>query len=107
MDKKLFVKKLHDVFCESNKGKKKYSQVWLTQLDYGGLYYSNDYALKLKAEHQIENYSTEIKEVSKLLREKAKEELKYITRVTVYGQNDKAECENDDYLVYEAAAACP
>lgn len=59
----------------------------------GVLYYSNDFVLKLKAEHKIERYLTEITEVSKLLREKAKEELKYITRVTVYGPDDKAECE--------------
>lgn len=106
MDKKILVKKLHDVFCESNKGEKKYSQVWLTQLDYGGLYYSDDYVLKLKAEHQIENLFTEITEVVKLLGQKAKEESKYITRVKIYGPNDSAEYQTDDYLVYEEATAC-
>lgn len=106
MDKKALVKKLHEVFCESNKGERKYSQVWLSQLDYGGLYYSNDFALKLKTEHKIERYLTEITEVVKLLREKAKEESKDIVRVVVYGPHDKAECENDDYLVYDEETAC-
>lgn len=106
MDKKVLVKKLHDVFCESNKGEKKYSQVWLSQLDYGGLYYSNDFVLKLKTEHKIERHLTEISQVIKLLGEKAKEEAKSILRVVVYGPNDKAECESEDYLIYDGETAC-
>ncbi len=106
MDTKALVKKLHDVFCESNKGEKKYSQIWLSRLDYGGLYYSDDFVLYLKAEHQIERYVTEVKYIITLLSQKAKEELKSIMRVRIYGPDDKAECESDDYLVYNEETAC-
>lgn len=107
MDTKALVKKLHEVFTENNKGDKKYSQVWLSQLDYGGLYYSKNFALKLKADHKIERYSTEISFVSSLIREKAKEESKSILRIAVFGPDENAEPESDDYLVYEEETALP
>ncbi len=101
MDAKALVKILHEVFAENNKGDKKYSQVWLSQLNYGGLYYSDDFALKLKAEQKIERYLNEVTFISSLLREKAQEESKSIMRVSVYGPDEKAEPESDDYIVYE------
>ena len=72
---------------------------------YGGLYYSNDFALKLKAEHKIERYLTEIQYISALLREKATEEAKSILRVSVYGPEERAEPESDDYVVFEEEIA--
>ena len=37
MDTKLLIKKLHDVFCVNNKIGKKYTEVWLSEVDLGGL----------------------------------------------------------------------
>ncbi len=105
MDKKALIKKLREIFTESNKGDRRYSIIWLSQLNYGGLYYSKDFALKLKAEHKIERYLTEIQYVFGLLREKAAEESKPILRVSIYGPNDNVEPESDDYLVFEAEPA--
>ncbi len=96
---------MHQVFSEKNKGEKKYSSIWLSEVDFGGLYHSDKFILNLKAEHQIERYFTEIKDIITILGQKAKEELKYIRQVRVYGPNDKAERESDDFLVYEEAPA--
>lgn len=108
MDPKALINKLHQIFFENyNKGEKRYSQIWLSEVDFGGLYHSNKFDLNLKAEHKIERYYTEIKDIITMLGQKAKEELKSIMSVRVYGPNDKVECESDDYLVYEKETACP
>ena len=106
MDTKALVKKLREVFSEAFKDGRRYSHIWLSPLDYDGLYQSEDFVLKLRSENKIERYLTEITEVSNVLRKNFKEELKHIVSVVVYGPNEKAECEADDYLVYEEAAAC-
>lgn len=102
---KALINKLQETFEANNQGDKKYSRVWLSQLNYGGLYYSKDFALKLKAEHKIERLLTEISFVSSLIREKAAEESKSIMRISVYGPDEKAEPESDDYIIYEDATA--
>ncbi len=107
MDTKALVNKLHNVFNESNNTGKRYSQIWLSEVDFGGLYHSDKFVLNLKSEHQIERYSTELKNIITMLAQKAKEELKYIMHVVVYEPDDKAECETDDYLVYEKETAFP
>lgn len=106
MDTKTLVKKLREAFSETLKEGRKYSQIWLSPLDYDGLYQSDDFVLKLRSEYKIERYLTEITAVSNVLRKNFKEELKQIVSVVVYGPNEKAECEADDYLVYEEATAC-
>jgi hypothetical protein len=107
MDTKALVKKLHDIFQGNNNGINKYSKVWLSHLNYGGLYYSKDFELKLKTEYKIDRYLKEIEEVSSLLQEKAREESKYILRISVYGSDEQAEPENDDYLVHEEEEVLP
>ncbi len=107
MDTKTLVKKLNRVFSESKNTRKQYSQIWLSEVDFGGLYHSDQFVLNLKAEHPIERYSTELKDIITMLAQKAKEELKYIMHVAVYEPDDKAECESDDYLVYEEETAYP
>lgn len=107
MDTKTLVKNLNRVFSESNNTEKKYLQIWLSEVDFGGLYHSDKFVLNLKAEHRIERYSTELKDIITMLAQKAKEELKYIMHVAVYEPDDAAECESDDYLVYEKETVSP
>lgn len=105
MDTKAFIKKLQEIFSENNKGEKKYSQVWLSEIDLGGLYHSDSYVLRLKAAHTIKDFFSETLEIIKTLNEKAKEESKYISRVAVYDITEKAHPGSDDIIVYEEASA--
>jgi hypothetical protein len=73
--------------------------------DFGGLYHSKKYILNVKADHQMENCSTEIKDVLHLLDKEAKEELKYIWRVAVHHANEDVYCESN-WIVYEEEKAC-
>lgn len=105
MDTKALIRKLRDVFGKNDKGVKKYNQIWLSEIDFNGLYQSDKFTLNLKSKNKIERYLTELEFVSSLLRDKAKEELKYIMVVKVFGPDEKAEPESDDYIVYEEEAA--
>ena len=46
-------KKLKDVFCNENKAEKKYATVWLSDVDFGGLYQTDKFVVNVKAEHKI------------------------------------------------------
>ena len=56
MDTNTIIKNLKGIFCDSNKRDKRYSEVWLSDVDFGGLYHTNKYyILNVKAEHKIDN----------------------------------------------------
>ena len=105
MDTKSLINKLREVFDESNKGDKRYSQIWLSEVDFGGLYHSDKFVLNLKAEHEIQRHFSEIKDIITMLGQKAKEELKSIWRVKVYQANEEIQIESQDLLVLEESSA--
>ncbi len=106
MDTKTIIKKLNEIFCEYNRSEKKYSEVWLSDVDFGGLYNSGQYVLNIKAEHNIQSCSDEIKYIISMLDEKAKEELKYIWRVVVYNAYEQVHCHSVEALIYNDTIAC-
>lgn len=107
MDTKTLINNLKQVFCDSQKQGRKYSEVWLSDVDFGGLYHTDKYyILNVKAEHTIDSCSDEIKDVLDLLNEKAKGELTHIWRVDVYHSNDDFYCMGDDLLVYTEDKSC-
>jgi len=101
MDTKALIKKLQDLFAERNNGEKRYSKIWLSEIDLGGLYRSPGFVLRLKAAFTIKDFFEETLEIIRLIRDKANEESKYIPRVSVYDINEKAEPSDDDLLIYE------
>lgn len=103
MDTKALIKKLKEVFSE--RGEKKYSQIWLSEIDLGGLYHTDSYILRLKAAYTVKDFFNETLEIIKTLNEKAKEEAKYISRVSVYDITETAHPESDDIIIYEEASA--
>ena len=105
MDTKALIKKLQEIFAESNKGEKKYSQIWLSEIDLGGLYYFDKFVLRLKAAHTIKDFFNETPEIITMLNEKAKEESKFIPRVAVYDILEKAHPQRGDIIVYKEASA--
>jgi hypothetical protein len=98
---------LEQVFCAENKNNKKYSEIWLSDVDFGGLYHSDKFVVNVKAEHQLESCNEEIKYiVTKLFKQLPQEELEYVWRVDVYNSNEEIHCQIDDILVYPTAEAC-
>jgi hypothetical protein len=108
MDRNLLIKKLNNLFCDLSKNGKKYSEVWLSDMDFGGLYEANKFVLNVKAGHQINSCSDEIREILYYLDKNAHEELQSIWSVTVYDTNDMIHCsDSNDLLVFNEANACP
>jgi hypothetical protein len=106
MDRKVLIKNLNNLFCNLNKQGRKYSEVWLTDLDFGGLYQSGKYILNVKAHHKIDSCSDEIREILGILEKEVHSELQYIWSVTVYDANDQIHCISSDSLVFEEGTAC-
>jgi hypothetical protein len=107
MDIKILVENLNDVFCNNNKTSgKKYSEVWLSEVDFGGLYNNGMFLLCVKAEHEIDSCSSEITDIVNLLDKEANEELKYIWSVRVYNIDNQIHCEREDIQVFNIADAC-
>lgn len=101
-------KKLKDIFCAENKASKKYSEIWLSEVDFGGLYQTDKVVVNVKAEHEIDSCNEEIKYiVTVLFKQLSKEELSLIWRVDVYNSFEEIHCQSDDLLVYTAMDACP
>ena len=101
MDTKTLIKKLQDIFAEVSNGEKKYSKIWLSEIDLGGLYRSPGFVLRLKAAFTIKDLYEETFEIIQLLRDKLREESRYLPRVSVYDVNEKAQPEGDDIIIYE------
>lgn len=100
-------KKLRDVFCVENQSSKKYSEVWLSEVDFGGLYQANKFELNVKSDEIIKSCSDEISDIVDIIfRELSEGERAQIWRVIVYDANDSVHCESDDILVYSEAEAC-
>lgn len=107
MDKRAIIKnKLNEIFCDLNKGGRKYLEVWLSDVDFGELYKSNDYVLNVKAAHEIDGCKDEIDFILKLLDEKAKEELQSIWQIRVFDTSDEVHCASDEILVYSEETSC-
>ncbi len=102
------IKKLRDVFCAENKTSKKYSEIWLSDVDFGGLYQTDKVVVNVKAEHIIESCNEEIKYiVTVLFKQLSRIELSLIWRVDVYNSFEEIHCQSEDLLVYNTMDACP
>jgi hypothetical protein len=107
MDQKTLINKLNTVFCRKNREDKKYSEVWLSDVDFGGMFDSGKFVLNIKAEHTIDNCNDEIFSIVNMLNSEAPEVFEKIWRVVVYNPDDTWHCyTNEDILVYTEASAC-
>jgi len=107
VDTKLLIKKINEVICEySKKSQKKFSEVWLTPVDFGGLYDNGKFNLCVKAEHEIYSCLEETTEIINYLNEFAKNELKMIWAVLVYNSSDQIHCESETLRVFDETHTC-
>ena len=107
MDKKETIKnKLNTIFCDANQERKKYLEVWLSDVDFGGMYRSDKYVLNVRAAHEIDGCKEEIDYIIALIDNKAKEELQNIWQVRVFDISDNVHCASEEILIYSEATAC-
>jgi len=106
MDKAVFINELRNIFLELNQKEKRYSKVWLGEPDFGGLYYSGKYVLNLKMAHQIDRYKPELRFIHDLLDEKlGKAQDPYIYHLYLYNENEYANLDRDDIVIYNDEVA--
>lgn len=101
-------KKLKDIFCIENKTNRKYSEVWLSDVDFGGLYQTDKVVVNVKAEHNIDSCNEEIKYIINVLfKQLSQEEMSLIWRVDVYNASEEFHCQTEDVMVYTEIDVCP
>ncbi len=101
-------KKLNELFCSENKKSIKYSQVWLSDVDFGGLYHCEKFIVNVKVAHEIDSRSDEINYIATMLfAAMTKEEMSFLWRANVYNSFEAIHCESDELLVYRLEDACP
>lgn len=102
-----FKKKLKYVFCNENKTTHKYSEIWLSEVDFGGLYQTDKFVVNVKTEHEISSCNEEIKYiVTHLFELLTKDERSMIWRVDVYNSFEEIHSNSEDILVYTESDAC-
>jgi hypothetical protein len=107
MDKKILIRKLNAVFCDVNKTDKRYSEIWLSDVDFGFSFQSDQYVLNVRVNDNIKDCQGQISNVVDTLFENAKEVVGNIWRVAVYPNNNRfAHCEAPFMLVYDEDNAC-
>ena len=99
MDKAVFVRKLKNIFL--NLEDKKYSKVWLSEANYGGLYRSGHYLVNLKF---LPDFNEEITYISKtvhmLFDKLDKEQITYVERVAAHPSYEDYYSEPNDIVLY-------
>ena len=102
MDKRIFIKEIKKLFIDFNKSEKRYSQVWLSEIDYGGLYYSDKYILNVKMEHHIDSIIQEITYVIDFVRKNlSKEIFSYMYSVSIHNDDERIWHEKEDIILYD------
>lgn len=100
-------KRLKHLFCAENRANKKYSEVWLTNVDFGGLYDFDKYVVNVRAGHEIESCNQEIKYIfTDLFKQLTKDELAQIWRVEVYNSFEQMHCQSEDLPIFSLKEAC-
>ena len=99
-------KRLKEVFSAANKETGKYAEVWLSDVEFNGLYQIYKVAVNVKAAHPLASRNEEIKYiVYNIFTKLSKEEHSWIWNLSVYNSNEDVHCESDELLVYNAVAA--
>jgi hypothetical protein len=103
MDRKALVKNLKNVFSK-NEIRDKYSEVWLSHIDFGGLYHTEkSFVLNVVPKHEIDTTLTEVRHVLNFLRENAKEEEKQIWVVDIHKPGVDLYYVRNDMIIYAEA----
>lgn len=101
MDRKTLIKNLKQAFSDSTL-QSRYSEVWLSYLNFGGIYHDNkSFVLNVRTREKVEAIRKEIRFVFKFLRENFKEEEKYIHSLSVHPPKTGWEVSKSKYVLYD------
>ena len=99
MDKAVFVRKLKDIFL--NLEDKKYTKVWLSDANYGGLYRSGHYLVNLKFRPDFNEEITYIRKALRILHDKLDDEqMQHVERIAVHHSYEDYYSEPNDIVLY-------
>ena len=95
-------KALKDIFCMENLKQRKYAEVWLSEVDFGGLHLNDKVVVNVRAAEFIESRIVEIKHIAMdLLKLLDPEESRLVWRVSVYMFDEDEHCAGDELLVFK------
>lgn len=102
MDINVLVNKIKELFIIHNKTQKnKYSEVWLREVDFGGLINWERYTLCAKAAYGIELKGNARAQIIDLIWDNLNGEHEYIWTVSVYKMDERVCCQKDDIMILE------
>ena len=94
---------LKELFSNANKTDKKYAEIWLTGVDFGGLYDTDLVVVNISAAYELESCNEELKYIGiQLFPKLAKRVRSKIWRVALYNLSEDVHCEAGEMLVYVA-----
>lgn len=100
MDNKTLIKNLNKAFSSYSKETgRSYSGVWLTDVNFDGLYENDMFILCVKSDHEIDSCLDEITDILNYLGREAQEESKLIWSIKVYNTNDKIYCDGTMMMI--------
>lgn len=103
MDRKALVKNLRSAFSK-NEVRDKYSKVWLSYIDFGGIYHTDKtFELNVEPKHKVTRLLTEISYVFDFLRSNANEVVKQIWAVNVHRSEVDLYDVRNDMIIYAEA----
>lgn len=100
MDKTTFIKEIKNIFLDINAKEKKYSRVWLSEANFGGLYRSGKYQVNVKPWHNSDNID-EGRNLIYMLHEKIDVETrrKYYYMAQIHNENEEIYTEPGDIVL--------
>jgi hypothetical protein len=100
MDRKALVKNLRGVFSNSEI-RDKYSMIWLSHIDFGGLYHTETrFDLNVAPKQKVITKFTEIRYVTSFLHSNAKDEAKQIMAVKIHSPEIDTYDVRTDMILY-------
>ena len=98
---------LKELFSNANKNDKKYAEIWLNGVDFGGLYDTDLVVVNISAAYELESCNEELKFIGRqlfpLLDKKVHSK---IWRVALYNYSEDVHCDTGEMLVYMAEDIC-
>ncbi len=95
-----FKNKLVSIFSEENKKEKRYSEVWLTVEDFGGIPDSDNFVINVKTEPIVTSKILELKYIGlDLFKQLDKDEIPLYWHVRLFRHNERVRHTSDDIIL--------
>jgi len=105
MDSKTLIENICSFFRKIECGDKRYSQAWLSETDFGGVYIKRRFVLHVKTAFLMDDYQPERRRIMHLLRENVPEEYNLFRGISILDAADRECYTPDDLLVFDRTEA--